>query len=119
MARVASGVARLQRYRNILMLLSGHIGCGSHRCCLLHAEEGSITSPLVYNHRLAMLMYISHSLLATLRGGLRVVIAHGHGRSLVCWVMQALVSRDMVLLMHIQSVEAILAATGGRLRLHH
>ena len=84
------------------MLWATHIGGCGHRRSLLHpAEEGSITCPLIYNHRLTMLVYIAHSLLATLRCCLRVVMAHRDSWGLVGRVVQPGVSLDVVLLVHV------------------
>jgi hypothetical protein len=79
MSRSAGRIALLERVNSIgiVLLLRDRRGRG-HRRCLLHAsEEGAIyTDPFVSrnNHRLAMLMHMSHSLLAAYGSGLRVVM---------------------------------------------
>ena len=82
MSRPAGRIALLERVNSIgIVLLLGDCRGRSHRSCLLHAsEEGAIyADPFISrnNHRLAMLMHMSHSLLAAYGSGLRVVVSWG------------------------------------------
>jgi len=118
MSRAADRIARLERVNIVaIVLLRSDRGGRCHRSCLLHPEERAIdVDPFVARdyHRLAMIMHMSHSLLAAYGSCLRVVMRWGRvGR-----VVEAPVGLYMVLLVIAESVEAIRPST-GRLVLHH
>ena len=86
-----------------------NVGCRTQGHGLLHAEEGPARPP-IYVHRLTVFVDVSHSLLSTLRSGLRVVMAHVHGWMLMGTVVQASICLDVILLGQTNAVKRILSS---------